>query len=519
MNSKILITEIWVEIFQHIASLKFYSLHNLLLVNRSFCSCVVPLLWADPLEKARSDDDRYKIIDIYLSCLNKEEQIELDKLLKENLQIYEKYKKKKPPLFSYVDFLRRYNFYETKQVGVFMWCLQNDILSLKPKVFLIIHKMIVRVCRHIKELNISENTFDAECFVNLPRPWFPQSTITSLDISFRLFPYTLNESISQLIRKAFQELKEIRVIKASFGNGITEDKENLSKAFIILPTGHKNLYKLSLYAIIFTENDLRNIASLPNLKFLKIENSSFEAKDKEIISIEKNQSISQFIRKVFQLKQIRVIKASFGKGITDDSKEAMQELIDTQSELEEFQLKYSPMPKEENLSKAFIILPTGHKNLYKLSLDAIIFTENDLRNIASLPNLKFLKIENSSFEAKDKEIISVSTCSLTKLQELKLNNNELKIIKLLVCMKCETLKTLSITLTNSQIEKNDVSNEFCSLINHTSEERQEVNPEANNWNREFAKGERAASRVNKILVESTIYHKVSIQFINDQRCA
>ncbi|RIB25788.1 hypothetical protein C2G38_2030771 [Gigaspora rosea] len=364
MNSSFLIPEIWVEIFQYIASLKFYSLHNLLLVNRSFCSCVVPLLWTDPLEKARSDDDRYKIIDIYLSCLNKEEQIELDKLLIKNIVI----KKQKELLFPYVNFLKIYSYYELKHVGVFMWCLKNDILSLKPQVFLLIHKMIVRVCRYIKELNISTNTFDAEWFVNLPRPWFPQSTITSLDISFGFFPYALNESISQLIRKAFQELKEIRVIKASFGNGINED-----------------------------------------------------------------------------------------------SKEAMQELIDTQSELKEFQLNYSMMLKEENLSKAFIILPTLHKNLYRLSLDAIIFTENDLKNIASLPNLKILKIENSSFEAKDKEIIS--TCSLTKLQKLKLKNNELVINKFLVSMKCETLKILSITLTNSQIEKNDVSNEFCSLIN------------------------------------------------------
>ncbi|CAG8794617.1 3717_t:CDS:1, partial [Cetraspora pellucida] len=105
-------------------------------------------------------------------------------------------------------------------------------------------------------LNISENTFDAECFVNLPSPWFPQSTITSLDISFCFFPYGLNESISQFIRKAFQELKKIRIIKVSFG-----------------------------------------------------------------------------------------------KGINENSKKAMQELINTQPELEKFQLNYSMMPKEKNLSK------------------------------------------------------------------------------------------------------------------------------------------------------------------------
>ncbi|CAG8497320.1 20927_t:CDS:2, partial [Cetraspora pellucida] len=54
----------------------------------------------------------------------------------------------------------------------------------------------------------------------------------------------------------------------------------------------------------------------------------------------------------------------------------------------------------------------------------------------------------------------------------------------------------------------------------TSEERQEVNPEANNWNREFAKGERVASRVNKILVESaTIYHKGKPAIIKNEMVA
>ncbi|CAG8569975.1 17027_t:CDS:2 [Gigaspora margarita] len=50
---------------------------------------------------------------------------------------------------------------------------------------------------------------------------------------------------------------------------------------------------------------------------------------------------------------------------------------------------------------------------------------------------------------------------------------------------------------------------FISVIDQeTGEKSQEINPEANNWNREFSKGERIASRVYKILVESsTIYHK------------
>ncbi|CAG8852166.1 43502_t:CDS:1, partial [Gigaspora margarita] len=95
-------------------SLNFYSLYNYLLVNRLFCCWVVPLLWADPLRKANSNAFK-KVIDTYLLHLNKGEKEELDKLLTKNTQIREEYKKRKPLLFSYVDFLQQYSFYETRE--------------------------------------------------------------------------------------------------------------------------------------------------------------------------------------------------------------------------------------------------------------------------------------------------------------------------------------------------------------------------------------------------------------------
>ncbi|CAG8775736.1 9679_t:CDS:1, partial [Gigaspora rosea] len=54
----------------------------------------------------------------------------------------------------------------------------------------------------------------------------------------------------------------------------------------------------------------------------------------------------------------------------------------------------------------------------------------------------------------------------------------------------------------------------------TGEKRKEINPEANNWNREFSQGEGIASRVNKILVESfSIYHKGKISVIKNEMVA
>ncbi|KAF0531888.1 hypothetical protein F8M41_011616 [Gigaspora margarita] len=61
------------------------------------------------------------------------------------------------------------------------------------------------------------------------------------------------------------------------------------------------------------------------------------------------------LKKVFQeLKEIRAIKTSFGSGIPEDCKEAIQELISTQLELKEFQLNYSLIITIANLSKPLL---------------------------------------------------------------------------------------------------------------------------------------------------------------------
>ncbi|CAG8625701.1 16765_t:CDS:2, partial [Cetraspora pellucida] len=107
---------------------------------------------------------------------------------------------------------------------------------------------------------------------------------------FSYASYEKNADISQIIRKAFQELKGLHVIKQSY---IKEDclrrgyeqipRKSLSRPFIMSFAGFQTLYKLSLYNIIFTENDLKNLASLSNLKFLTIEHTSFKEENKEII--------------------------------------------------------------------------------------------------------------------------------------------------------------------------------------------------------------------------------------------
>ncbi|CAG8760255.1 26199_t:CDS:2, partial [Racocetra persica] len=65
--------------------------------------------------------------------------------------------------------------------------------------------------------------------------------------------------------------------------------------------------------------------------------------------------------------------------------------------------------------------------------------------------------------------------------------------------------------------KSQIKNIWEKISSNTKEERQEVNPEANNWNHEFNKSERVASHVNKILVKLfTIYHKGKIAIIKNK---
>ncbi|CAG8458948.1 29059_t:CDS:2 [Gigaspora margarita] len=148
----------------------------------------------------------------------------------------------------------------------------------------------------------------------------------------------------------------------------------------------------------------------------------------------------------------------------------ISKLMDTQPELKEFNLSYikedclrygyETMPIKSS-SRLFIVPSMGFQTLYKLSLCSIIFTKNALKNLASLSNLEFLSIEYSSFEEEGQEIIGNYT--LPKLQSLELKKNSLTINKFLIRIKYETLKTLNIIFTNSQIENEGLNKDFFTL--------------------------------------------------------
>ncbi|CAG8457242.1 23087_t:CDS:2 [Gigaspora margarita] len=189
---------------------------------------------------------------------------------------------------------------------------------------------------------MSVNKLGVKCFANLPGGWFPKSTISSLNFSFSIFPYTTEcSSIRQIINKVSQELKRLHIIK-------------LLKEYCLL-----NSYELA------------------------------------------------------------PIKSS---------------------------------------SRPFIMSSSGFHTLYKLSLFSIIFTKNSLKNLASLSNLEFLKIEYSSLGEEGKKIIG--NFSLPKLQNLELNENSLAINKFLIRIEFETLETLDIIFTNSQIENGELNEDF-----------------------------------------------------------
>jgi hypothetical protein len=369
--------EVLLKIFQYLEHHNFSSLHKCLLVNRHFCRLVVPLLWDDPLSRVYRESSRKKIIDIYLLFLNKKEQEELVELLSKNAKVLEEYKKQKPVLFCYPSYLKRYSYYVTKRVAVFKWCLKNGIESLYSEVFLIIHKMLSRVCKNIKGLNISGDQVGISSFLGLPGGWFSFSTIRILDLSFSIFSKSKKcLDISQLIREASQALKNLYVIKVYF-NWMLEDYQ-----------------------------------------------------------------------------------------------ESFQKLIDVQSELKELRLSYIRKDDlrhvyEEQIerSRPFIMPASEFQTLCKLSLCSIIFIKNDLKNLASLSNLEFLKIEGSFVDYSEKNKVTMGNYSLPKLQRLELRGNGLAINKLMIGIKYENLKNLDIIYTNSQIKNGEFNRDFFTLIN------------------------------------------------------
>src|SRR6266498_852952 len=112
MSAKLIPFECLEQIFKHLLYNRSI-LFNCLLVNRSWCRQIVPLLWSRPFSRLRWKAASC-LIQIYISCMTKDEKsffMDLGIILPESSS---------SPLFNYAKYLRKFNYHELL-VDVNIW--------------------------------------------------------------------------------------------------------------------------------------------------------------------------------------------------------------------------------------------------------------------------------------------------------------------------------------------------------------------------------------------------------------
>uniref|UniRef100_U9TJ94 F-box domain-containing protein n=1 Tax=Rhizophagus irregularis (strain DAOM 181602 / DAOM 197198 / MUCL 43194) TaxID=747089 RepID=U9TJ94_RHIID len=174
------------------------TLFNCLLVNRFWCKSTIPLLYANPFVNITGKN--YAIILTLILCFDKEEILQLKKLLKQNqinINIDEEHK----PLFEYLKYLKNYNYLVIN--SAIERCFIGAITQYRIKyysnytipIFPIFHQSILRHSINVKQLDISSNIFYNKGFKNLDIQNFT-SNLTKLNILSLKFH--LNDNLNEI---------------------------------------------------------------------------------------------------------------------------------------------------------------------------------------------------------------------------------------------------------------------------------------------------------------------------------
>ncbi|RIA87624.1 hypothetical protein C1645_827508 [Glomus cerebriforme] len=125
MSDLILNVDVIYEIINQLKDDNF-ALFNFLLVNKHFGEIAVSLLWKNPFQFCKINDNgkNYLIIQTYITCFNKKERIKATSILK-NLNSYQ------TPFFKYGEYLKEFKIHEIK-ISISAWYntfIKNAIIS------------------------------------------------------------------------------------------------------------------------------------------------------------------------------------------------------------------------------------------------------------------------------------------------------------------------------------------------------------------------------------------------------
>ncbi|CAG8521289.1 8922_t:CDS:1 [Funneliformis caledonium] len=283
-------------IFSHVDSKE--ELFSCLLVNKYWCKNVLPLLWSNPFKGLESSKDYFKLIRMYLACLDHNELNFLNSHLKHyNMSLSIPVK----PLFDYTSFLEEFS-YKRLELGVSFflreWHNRDHNIDFKEEIIYYlsssIYKLFIsqagnlrsfKIDQHFRRLDIPDiltssrtqsiiilsnlTKFQIDCkkpisdnlnnFLGI-MPKFC-TRITSMEIKISTFEYKFNiiQSIGNIIKEQ-SCLEEFGIT----GHHCVEDlmPSLLSKTETLTIVKFENVH--------FTECSLSSLAKFKNLNYLKI---------------------------------------------------------------------------------------------------------------------------------------------------------------------------------------------------------------------------------------------------------
>ncbi|CAG8670086.1 6929_t:CDS:1 [Racocetra fulgida] len=181
-SNVILTNECYDEIFQHLLNDNDKNtLHSSLLVNRSFCRKIVPLLWSKPFSLLKLDPSK-SFIKTFVLCLNSNEKFKLfNNILKIKDKVIEEYS----ALFDYPALIRELDFWGLYEC-VRIWVQEVRSKSIRIEswtndtTFYLI-KVLIRRGQHINYLNLINN----DKIIEIP----PITRLYKADVAFSELQY------------------------------------------------------------------------------------------------------------------------------------------------------------------------------------------------------------------------------------------------------------------------------------------------------------------------------------------
>jgi hypothetical protein len=221
-------TECLTQIFKNV---EFSGLFSCLLVCRSWCRNVIPILWSKPFDKL-SKDCRHKLIRTYITCLSEEEKIFLNsKLLKYGFKI----PNKKNSLFNYSIYLKELSYvelYQSVDSGIKFY-RKSFIGRNTYKLTYLITKSL---CKMFLTKNITDPSYNLQSF-----------KIDKYYIQIDIFPNI------ELFTKFYPGLSQITKFIFNYYNPISD---NLFKFLQYFPSLCKGLYHLDITLPYFENNQI-----------------------------------------------------------------------------------------------------------------------------------------------------------------------------------------------------------------------------------------------------------------------